>query len=98
MTWTAISAILPALGLIFLEWVRSRHANESALDKKNEALEEQAAEAREEEQAEDEAEAAEIIASGDRQRAIGFLRGSFSSDRAGKDAMPTAPVAGSTSP
>lgn len=99
MTWTAISAILAALGLIVYQWVKSRYATESALDTKNVALEKQAAEHREKERAEDEALAKEIVASGDGQRAIGFLRGSFQRRRDTEvDSLPPPNVARPASP
>lgn len=81
MTWTAISAILAALGLIFYQWVKSRNASEVGLSQKNDALEDLAAEKRAREQAEDEEFAKELAASGDTERVIGFLRGSLSRTR-----------------
>lgn len=98
MTWTAISAILAAIGLIIYQWVKSRTATESALDTKNVALEKRAADQREKERAEDEALAKEIVASGDGQRAIGFLRGSFGRASDPKvDNMPAPELAGPAS-
>lgn len=77
MTWTLISAILTAAALIFIQWLKTRNNEQTALAKKNEELERQAQEAREKEQAEDAKVADEIIASGDTKRAIGFLLDSF---------------------
>lgn len=77
MTWTAISAILAALGLIFYEWLRNRDANRLALDAKNKALEAQAEARRAEERAENEKIAQAINDANDFDAAIGFLRGSF---------------------
>jgi hypothetical protein len=77
LTWTIISAILAAGGLILLEWLRTRNSKQEALEVKNETLEKLAAEKRAKEEAADAQTAKEILASGDAQRAIGFLRDSW---------------------
>lgn len=89
MTWTIISAILAAGGLILVEWLRTRNSKQNALDAKNEALEQRAAEKRAQEEAEDEALAKETAAANDAGRTIGFLRDSWA--RA-KDAPPVPPA------
>lgn len=93
MTWTIISAILAAGGLVLVEWLKTRNANQKALDLKNKALEEQAAKKRSEEEAADAELAIEVIASGDAGRVIGFLRDSWGAGGGDAAAVPAAPVA-----
>ena len=77
MTATAISAIVIILCLLLYGYLKTKNAEVAAVSDKNEALEQAADKARKEDKAEDEAEAKEVIASGDARRAIGFLSDSW---------------------
>lgn len=77
MTWQLISAILAAIALIFVQWLKTRDVTQKALDEKNRALEALAEQKRQEEQAADEILAKDIVDSGSVDRAIGFVLDSF---------------------
>lgn len=74
---TLISAIIGFVFLIFVQYVKNKDADAKAQQAKLDALEKQASEKRAQERAANEALAKEVIASGDRERIIGFLRDSF---------------------
>lgn len=73
----AIAVILLIAGALFVAYIKSKNAEVGVLKNKNEALESAAKAKREQKRKNDEAEAKEVVASGDVERGIGFLRDSF---------------------